>query len=315
VSAAEVSVVMPVWRPRPEWLREAVDSVLGQRDVDLELVVVDDGNDVPVADVLAPFGGDRRLQVVRVAHGGVSAARNAGLKAAVGEYLRFLDADDVCEPGSTARLRTLADPGTIAYEDTLVRDEGTGRSYRISSRLRGSIAVPCLLGEFDSRHVSMLFPRDVVRRAGGWDPRLRVREDFDFVLRCLEHAPVVPGEGVATTYRRHDASATRSARAVEDAESASRMVLTGFFARHPELRGTPTEREAWRRLHDAEARTALDQDRPLRTLVRAAPLLRLAPRDAAAWSYRAARSAARLSGAATARTTARARGALRRSAG
>lgn len=312
---AEVSVVMPVWRPQPEWLREAVDSVLGQSDVDLELIVVDDGNDEPVADLLTVHATDPRLRVLRVPHGGVSAARNAGVEASVGEYLRFLDADDVCEPGSTARLRALADAGTVSYEDTLVRDEASGRTYRISSRLRGSIAVECLLGEFDSRHVSMLFPREVVRRAGPWDPRLRVREDFDFVLRCLEHAPVVPGEGTATTYRRHDASATRSARAVEDAEQASRLVVAGFFGRHPELRGTPTEREAWRRLHDAEARTALHQERPLRAARLATPLVRLAPQQAARWYYRAARRAVRLSGAATARTTARARAVLRRTAG
>lgn len=312
---AEVSLVMPVWRPEPDWLREAVDSVLAESDVDLELLVVDDGNDVPVADLLADRLPDRRLRVLRVTHGGVSAARNAGTEAATGEYLRYVDADDVCEPGSTERLRELADPQTIAYEDTLVRDEGSGRTYRISSRLRGSVAVPCLLGEFDSRHVSMLFPRDVVRRAGPWDPRLRVREDFDFVLRCLEQAPVVPGEGTATTYRRHAASATRSDRALEDADAASRLVVGGFFARHPELRGTPTEREAWRRLHDAEARTALHQDRPLRVVRRATPLVRLDPGEAARWYYRAARSAARLSGAATARTTARARDALRRPAG
>ena len=312
---AEVSVVMPVWRPRPEWLRAAVDSVLAERGVELELVVVDDGNDEPVADLLAERLADPRLRVVRVVHGGVSAARNAGTQAAVGDYLRYVDADDLCEPGSTARLRALADPRTVAYEDTLVRDEATGRTQRISSRLRGAIAVECLLGEFDSRHVSMLFPRDVVRQAGPWDPRLRVREDFDFVLRCLEHAPVVPGDGTATTYRRHDASATRSARAVEDAERASRVIVRGFFARHPELRGTPTEREAWRRLHDAEARTALHQDQPLRAVRRATPLVRLAPREAAAWYYRAARRSVRLSGAATSRTTARARAALRRSAG
>lgn len=312
---AEVSLVMPVWRPEPAWLLEAVDSALGEHDVDLELVVVDDGNDVPVADLLADRLADPRLRVVRVEHGGVSAARNAGTEAATGEYLRYVDADDVVELGSTARLRALADPGTIAYEDTLVRDEASGRTFRISSRLRGSIAVECLLGEFHSRHVSMLFPREVVRRAGPWDPRLRVREDFDFVLRCLEQAPVVPGEGTATTYRRHSASATRSGRAVEDAEHASRLVVAGFFTRHPALRGSPTEREAWRRLRDAEARTALGQDRPLRAVRRATPLLRRDPVEAARWYYRAARSAARLSGAATARTTARARAALRRPGG
>lgn len=307
----EVSLVMPVWRPHPIWLHEAVRSALGQQDADLELIVVDDGNDEPVAEVLADVG-DPRLRQLRIEHGGVSAARNAGIDAARGRFVRFVDADDVVEEGSTARLRALADDRTIAYEDTVVCDEQLRPAYRISSRMSGDIAVPCLLGQFDSRHVSMLFPVGVVRRAGPWDSRLRVRQDFDYVLRCLEQAPAVPGEGTATFYRRHDASATRSPRALGDAQRSTRLVVTGFFERHPELRGTPVQREAWRRVHSAEARTALDQDRPLTALRRATPLLRLAPREGAGLYARAVQGAARLSGAATARTSARARASLRR---
>lgn len=310
---AEISLVMPVWRPHPDWLVAAVMSALGQHDVDLELLVVDDGNEVPVADLLAAVA-DRRMRVLRVPHGGVSAARNAGLAEARGAYVRFVDADDVAEPGSTARLRALASPTTISYEDTVVCDEQLVPRYRISSRLQGDIAVPCLLGQFDSRHVSMLFPRAVVERAGPWDERLRVRQDFDYVLRCVEHARVAPGEGTATFYRRHDASATRSPRAVEDAQRSTRLMLEAFFARHPELQGTATEREAWRRVHVAEATTALHAGRPLRAAALAAPLARLSPREAAVLWARAGRSTLRLSGAATSRTTARARAALGRTA-
>ena len=175
--------------------------------------------------------------------------------------------------------------------------------------MRGDVAVRCLLGELDCRHVSMLFPAEVVRLAGPWDPRLRVRQDFDFVLRCLEHAIVVPGDGTATFYRRHDASATRSPRAVEDAQASSRLIVGGFFDRHPELVGTPTWREAWYRLHAAEARTALDQGRLWTVVRRATPLWRLAPREAARLHVRAAQ---RLSGIASARTRALARAARSR---
>ena len=137
---------------------------------------------------------------------------------------------------STARLRELVTPTTIAYEDTVVCDEELTPKYRISSRLSGDVAAACLLGEFDTCHVSMLFPRTVIDRAGPWDTRLRVRQDFDFTLRCLEHAAVVPGNGTATFYRRHDASATRSEHAVRDAQLSSRLVLEGYFQRHPDLK-------------------------------------------------------------------------------
>jgi glycosyltransferase involved in cell wall biosynthesis len=303
---ADVSLIMPVWRPHGPWLQEAVRSALDQDGVDLELVVVDDGNEVPVAELLGDLD-DSRLRHVRVDHGGVSAARNAGLRAASGAFVRFVDADDVLETGSTRRLRALASAETISYEDTVLCDEQLRPRSRISSRLRGDVVVPCLLGRFDTRHVSMLFPRAVVDSAGPWDPTLRVAEDFDFVLRCLEHAEAEPGEGTATYYRRHDASATRSPEAVRDAQLARRAILTGFFARHPDLRSTPVWREAWTGIHRDEAGTALYRGELARAARSALPLVRLAPRKGLRFCLRLARRAARLSGAATARTIGRAR--------
>ena len=302
----DISLVMPVWRPRVDWLHEAVRSALDQRDCDVELVVVDDGNDVAVSEMLADVI-DPRLQHLKITHGGVSAARNAGLKVATGAFVRFVDADDVLEPDSTARLRALVTPTTIAYEDTVVCDEDLTPQYRISSRLSGDVIAACLLGEFDTRHVSMLFPRGVVDRAGPWDTRLRVRQDFDFTLRCLEHAAVVPGNGTATFYRRHDASATRSEHAVRDAQLSSRLVLEGFFERHPDLKNTALARDAWRRIYGAEARTALYQGHLAQALRLAMPLFRVAPREASGLYLRVARSALKISGAAIARTMARAR--------
>jgi glycosyltransferase involved in cell wall biosynthesis len=297
---------MPVWRPDRAWLAEAVRSALEQRGCEVELIVVDDGNDPPVQTVLADVH-DPRVKHVRVTHGGVSHARNAGTAAATAPFVRYIDADDVCDADSTARLLRLAADGGIAYEDTLVCDEQLRPVRRITSRLTGDIAVQCLLGRFDSRHVSMLFPRAVVDRAGPWDTHLRVREDFDFVLRCLEHAPAVPGHGTATYYRRHAASATRSESALREAQAATRLIHAAFFARNPELRRSPVRRAARTAVHTAEGRTALALDRPLEAARHALALLPLAPRDAARLGYRALRTAARVSRAATARTTARAR--------
>ena len=301
----DVSLVMPVWRPRPDWLHEAVLSALNQRDCDLELVVVDDGNEVAVVDVLADVT-DGRIRHLRIPHGGVSAARNAGYAAAAGSFIRFIDADDVLEVGSTARLRALVSATTIAYEDTVVCDADLRPQHRISSRLSGSIAVACLLGQFNSRHVSMLFPREVIDRAGPWDTRLRVRQDFDFVLRCLEQATVVPSDGTATFYRRHDASATRSQHAVRDSQRSSRLVLQKFFSRHPHLKDTVVWRAAWSRLYVAEARTALHRGELATTVRRALPLVRLAPGAALRLYLRVARSAVGISGAAIAETMPRA---------
>src|SRR5919201_3775162 len=97
-----VSIVMAAWNPRPDWLLEAVRSALDQRGVDLELLVVDDGSDTPLEVVLGGIE-DPRLRIVRLDHEGASAARNAGVAAGRGEFIRFVDADDVLEPDNTAR--------------------------------------------------------------------------------------------------------------------------------------------------------------------------------------------------------------------
>jgi glycosyltransferase involved in cell wall biosynthesis len=69
VSTPLVSLVMPVWRPRRDWLLQAVRSALAQRDCELELIVVDDGNPEPIDELLAEVR-DPALRIVRAPHGG-----------------------------------------------------------------------------------------------------------------------------------------------------------------------------------------------------------------------------------------------------
>jgi GT2 family glycosyltransferase len=286
--SVDVSLVMPVWRPHLPWLRAAVASALGQRGCGVELLLVDDGDDVPVAGLL-PEVVDARLRHLRIPHGGVSAARNAGLAAARGRYVRFVDADDELDPDSTARLLALAAPDAVAYEDTVLCDEQMRPTGRATSSLRGDIAVACLLGQFDSYHPSMLFPTDVARRAGGWDEGLSVCEDYDFVLRCLELAPAVPGPGTATYYRRHSTSASSRPAALAEARRGTRRVAQGYFERHPAARGTEVEREVWRRVYDEEVQAALYRGQPGVALGSATRLLRWSPRRAAVAYVRTAR--------------------------
>jgi glycosyltransferase involved in cell wall biosynthesis len=238
-----VSLIMPARQPHPEWLRAAVVSALTQRDCQLELVVVDDGSPEPVADLLVGID-DPRLRIIRIEPGGVSHARNAGLAAASGDYLRFIDSDDVLEPGSTARLVALAGAGpgaTIAYGATLSCDEQLRPLELMRSDLEGWIAEDCLLYRFDVRCMSLLFPRPVVDAIGEWDTSLRHCQDWDYVLRATEHAPVHGDQEVATFYRRHSAAQTSNVAASLHFET---MVVDRYFERHPELAGTRLERLA-----------------------------------------------------------------------
>jgi succinoglycan biosynthesis protein ExoO len=248
----DVTLAMAAWRPQPQWLREAVASALGQRDCSFELVVVDDGSPEPVAELLTEFD-DPRLRVVRIEHGGTAGARNAGIEHARGRFLRFLDADDVLDPDGTSRLVRLAGArgDVIAYGATVVCDESLRPLRTIASDVRGDAVEACLLGRFDVRHVSMVFPRRIVELAGPWVGAFHISEDWDFVLRALEHGEVRPDPSPATYYRRHGTSRTGAAD-IEAGERDRERVLQRFFERHPEQRGTRLERSA---------RTALLLDR------------------------------------------------------
>jgi glycosyltransferase involved in cell wall biosynthesis len=238
-----VTVVMPVWRPRPDWLAEAVESTLSEHGCDLELLLVDDGCEPPVEEILRV--ADPRLRILRREHAGVAGARNAGMAEARGEYLRFLDADDVAAPGSTSLLLGLSAgrSGVVTYGATAVCDEMLRPTTLLVSDVEGSAEVPCLLGRFDVRVVSLLFPRRVVELTGAWNDVFPISVDWDFVLRALAHAEVRGSRTLATYYRRHSGSLTRTT-GIAAGERARALIIDGFFERHPELAGTRLEQRA-----------------------------------------------------------------------
>ncbi|HEY6049557.1 MAG TPA: glycosyltransferase family 2 protein [Sphingomicrobium sp.] len=241
---------MTAWKPREDWLREAVASVLAERECDIELVLIDDGNDLPIRDMLADVS-DPSLRVIRIAHGGHYAARNAGLKAARGDYARFFDADDVAVEGSTGRLLAAAQahgPGTAAYGWTQMCDDQLAPYRLLSGDCQGDVVEDFLLNRFDVYIHGILFPRAALDRVGAWNETYRLMGDRDFVLRAFEQAPVCRLAEAVTLYRRHPASITRSASAA-DAVRAGLQVLEDYFARHPEHRGSNLERTAYKNLH------------------------------------------------------------------
>jgi glycosyltransferase involved in cell wall biosynthesis len=99
-----VSVIMPVYNAEA-WLRRAIDSVLAQSYERLELIAVDDGSSDRSPELLQAYAAaDARVRVLhQPCNGGVAAARNAGIAAAHGDYVAFLDADDWWHPAKLER--------------------------------------------------------------------------------------------------------------------------------------------------------------------------------------------------------------------
>jgi glycosyltransferase involved in cell wall biosynthesis len=121
------SVIVPTYN-RLSLVVAAVESVLRQECTDYELIVVDDGSTDGTAEALAAFGD--RIRVVRQANQGQSAARNAGINAATGEYVAFLDSDDMWFPWTLANveraMRELGRPACVATRSRLFSERLPG---------------------------------------------------------------------------------------------------------------------------------------------------------------------------------------------
>ena len=104
---ALISVIVPVYKVEA-YLPKCLDSILNQTFRNLEILLVDDGSPDNCGRICDAYAEkDRRIRVIHKENGGLSSARNAGLEAATGEYIGFVDSDDWIEPDMYARMLAL----------------------------------------------------------------------------------------------------------------------------------------------------------------------------------------------------------------
>jgi glycosyltransferase involved in cell wall biosynthesis len=197
------SVIVPV-RNGVRFITEAVDSVLPQLARDDEIVVIDDASTDDTRSVLARMQ-DRRIHVIDGAGRGVSSARNIGLTVATGEFISFLDHDDMWSPGRHAALlqALLADTKTdCAIGRIRLRLEHDAIMLPNLADLEGQITPKLVVG-------TALFRRRIIDRVGGFDEEMRFCEDIDYFVRLMEqNYRFVLCDVDALIYRRHSTNAT-----------------------------------------------------------------------------------------------------------
>ena len=206
--AARVSVVLPAYNAGP-FLRQAVLSVLTDKTLDLEAIVVDDGS----TDESLSSISDLPVRVVRQNNLGEAAARNAGVRAAEGSFVTFLDGDDILAPGGLApRLEFLeANPGAWAAGGlpSALIDERGARLAEVFERMKAKLEFPLTLthkfyaagGFFPVSCSLYLYRREVFASAGPYDETLAAAPDCDFHFRLLGLTEI-PVLAIATFERR-----------------------------------------------------------------------------------------------------------------
>lgn len=192
-TAPRVSVVISTFN-RLEWLREAVHSVRAQTLPDWELLVVDDGSTDGTDEWLAGLG-EPRLRYLRRDHtGSIAATRNAGVQAARGEWIAFLDSDDRWRDDKLARqlgrLRDRPDTRWCYTKYQLIGPDGVAVPQPHGSPWypwEGSFVDRILTTEAAVLIPTLLVPADLARTLP-FDERLPLAEDYDFALRLADAA-------------------------------------------------------------------------------------------------------------------------------
>ncbi|MFV2113638.1 glycosyltransferase family 2 protein [Micromonospora sp. LOL_025] len=205
-----------VVRDRPALLVNAVRSVLANTFGDFEVVIVDDGSRIPVAQVIAEacLSADRRVRVVTQPPTGIAEARNRGLRSVMGRYVTVLDSDDELTADALARLYDLLSStgGSWVYADYTEIRRGTSRCIRLpeyASAGRMSLGV-LTRPRLPFKHSGTTIDRTVLDRIGGYDESFRLFEDVELMLRALR-AGVHPCHLAhpIVLFHRHDGNVTR----------------------------------------------------------------------------------------------------------
>lgn len=221
-----VSVIIPVYNAAST-LSRAIDSALSQDGAAIEIVAVDDGSTDGSAEVLGRYGD--RIRVLSQPNRGAGAARTAGVRAARGEFVAFLDADDEWLPGKVAaQLRRFAAEPSLAFVASAARSEAADGTHVRTARphLHGDLAEALLLAN------PIVTSGMMVRRSAleGLDPLFRSDlfpvEDWELWIRLAARGRGLVSPDVHVRYLVLPSSGTRSRTAVDFRRLHERMYAT-----------------------------------------------------------------------------------------
>jgi glycosyltransferase involved in cell wall biosynthesis len=228
-----ISVVIPVFNGE-KTIKETIESVLNQTFRDFKLIVINDGSQDSTLQIVDSIK-DHRLQVFSYSNAGLSASRNRGIYHAVGEYISFIDADDLWTPDKLeAQFKALqANPHAgVAYSWTDYIDESSqffrqGAHFNFTGNIYAKLLVTNLL----ENGSNPLIRTQAFTEVGGFDESLSAAEDWDMWLRLASryHFVVVPSPQIL--YR---VSVNSMSSKLDKQEAESLKVIEKAFNQAPE---------------------------------------------------------------------------------
>lgn len=235
----KVTVLIPV-RNRPHLILGALDSVFAQTFRDFEVIVVDDGSTDDTPDVVAHY--HKPVRLIRCEPGGVSAARNAGIAQATGDYIAFLDSDDWFEPTKLEKQVAFlaAHPKAgLVYTRYSVFDEYSGNRWVFPGGLtaQGDAFRNLLMGFMET---PLTTPTVMVRRSifdsvAPFDTAMHMAEDIDLWCRIASHCEFGFIDEPLSVIRYHPGNTSGRTSADENLRIFANIARRNLSRRDPRL--------------------------------------------------------------------------------
>jgi glycosyltransferase involved in cell wall biosynthesis len=229
-----VSVIIPAYNSE-KTIKETIESVLNQSFTDLELIIINDGSQDSTLEVITQIS-DSRIKVFSFPNAGGNVSRNRGLHLAVGEFVSFLDADDLWTPDKLqSQLNALQENVTakVAYSWTDYIDENgefilSGKRVNVNENVYENL----LLNNFLENGSNPLICRKALITLGGFDESLSAAQDWDMWLRLASKFNFICVPSVQILYR---ISANSVSSNLIRQEKACLQVLERAYKERPSL--------------------------------------------------------------------------------
>ncbi len=228
-----ISVIIPVYNGEST-IQETIESVLKQTFPNFELIVIDDGSQDSTLRIISTVQ-DPRIKVFSYLNAGVSTSRNRGLSHATGDFISFIDADDLWTPDKLeSQLKALQENpnAAVAYSWTDWIDRSNqllGRGSYLPEQ--GDVFAKLLLNDFVASGSNCLIRQEALAEVGDFDREVAPAEDWDMWLRLAIRYEFVLVPSAQILYRISPNSASFN---VWKMEASSLRVIEKAFAIAPE---------------------------------------------------------------------------------
>ena len=261
-----ISIITPVFDTPVQRLAEAIESVLAQAYENWELVLIDDGSsDAELLRALPVLAArDRRITLKSLGkHEGISAASNQGLALAHGEWITFLDHDDVIEPD--ALFQIVKHLQTHPAADLIYSDEDKLGDDGFEAPLFKPDWSPDFLRSYNYLGHLTAVRRDIVQKAGGFRSQFDSAQDYDLFFRVIEQTSRIHHiPRILYHWRRSESSSAISVRQKPEQLEASRLAIEDHLNR----RGEPARVTVDWRTHAFCIRRELSEPKKISVIIR-----------------------------------------------